>query len=255
MNMKELVETWKREEKQPFSGWDFSHLEGRMIEEEPPWSYMSRAAELMKQSTSVVDIGTGGGERFLTLKKFWPKKVAVTENYPPYFELVMERLAPLGAQVVNCDYNTPFEDGEFDLVLNRHTAINAGDVFRILAPGGVFLTEQIHGLWAHDLLAVFDVKPQWLDATPENYICQLQALGMTIVNTKNWSGCFSFTDVGAIVYYLKAIPWLVPGFSVETHQEQLFMLQRRLESGDGLVFKNKMYMIEAHIDSITKTIK
>jgi hypothetical protein len=65
------------------------------------------------------------------------------------------------------------------------------------------------------------------------------------VNTQDWTGCLSFTDVGAIVYYLKAIPWLVPGFSVETHQVQLFMLQRRLERGEGLVFKNKLYLIEA----------
>lgn len=109
----------------------------------------------------------------------------------------------------------------------------------------MFLTEQIHGLWAYDLLTVFDAKPQWPEATPENYIRQLQDLGMTIVNTKNWSGCFSFTDVGAIVYYLKAVPWLVPGFSVETHLEQLFTLQHRLEGGEGLVFTNKMYLIEA----------
>ncbi|MBN1903149.1 class I SAM-dependent methyltransferase [Candidatus Sumerlaeota bacterium] len=253
--MKNLVETWKREEQQPFSGWDFSYLDGRMIEDQPPWDYALRAAESMKHAKSVVDIGTGGGERFLSLKEFWPPKVTVTEDYPPNFKLAVERLAPLGVRVVNCDYNTPFADEEFDLVLNRHTAINARDVFRILTPGGVFLTEQVHGLWAYDLLAAFDAKPQWPEATPENYIHQLQELGMTIVNMQDWTGCFSFTDVGAIVYYLKAIPWLVPGFSVETHLEQLFTLQSRLERGKELVFKNKLYLIEAHIDSITKTIK
>ena len=28
-----LVATWKREEQQPFTGWDFSYLDGRMFEE------------------------------------------------------------------------------------------------------------------------------------------------------------------------------------------------------------------------------
>lgn len=119
MNKEELVETWKCDEQQPFSGWDFSHLDSRMTEDNPPWDYALRAAELMKQSTSMVDLGTGGGERFLSLKEYWPQKVAVTEYYPPNFKLAVERLAPLGVRVVNCDYNTPFTDEEFDLVLNR----------------------------------------------------------------------------------------------------------------------------------------
>ncbi len=63
------VESWKRQELQPFSGWDFSYLSGRMLEEQPPWSYTSRAAALMRQASSVVDMGTGGGERLLELKE------------------------------------------------------------------------------------------------------------------------------------------------------------------------------------------
>src|SRR4030042_6745326 len=79
MNLDELVETWKREEQEPFSGWDFSHLDGRMIEEQAPWSYSSRAAELMRQASSVIDLGTGGGERLLKLREYWPQKGGGTE--------------------------------------------------------------------------------------------------------------------------------------------------------------------------------
>jgi len=75
---------------------------------------------------------------------------------------------------------------------------------------------------------------------------QLEAAGLTIPNTQEWSGRLSFTDVGAIVYYLKAIPWLVPGFSVETHLQNLLTLQRRLESGQGLTFTAGKYLIEAY---------
>ena len=250
MNPNELVETWKREEQQPFSGWDFSHLDGRMIEEQAPWSYSSRVTELMRQSSSVIDLGTGGGERFLILQEYWPKKVVATEGYPPNFRLATERLSPFGAQVVDVrltdDDLTPFANSEFDLILNRHSGFNAKEVARILAPGGTFLTQQIHGLWAYDLLAVFDAKPQWPEATLEKYMPQLKAAGLAIANAQEWSGQLSFTDVGAIVYYLKAVPWLVPGFSAETHSKHLLTLQRRLESGDGLAFVARKYLIEAH---------
>ena len=249
MNPHELLETWKREEQQPFSGWDFSHLDGRMIEDQAPWSYSSRAAELMRQASAVIDLGTGGGERFLKLQPYWPRKVAVTENYPPNFRLATERLSPLGVRVVDVPLTDtdpmPFADGEFDLVLNRHAGFNAREVARILAPGGAFLTQQIHGLWAYDLLAVFGAKPQWPESTPEKYVPQLKAAGLTVTQSQEWSGQLSFTDVGAIVYYLRAVPWLVPGFSVATHSEQLLTLQRRLESGERLAFVARKYLLEA----------
>lgn len=249
MNLNESVETWKREEQQPFSGWDFPHLDGRMLEEQPPWSCSSRAAELMRRASSVIDLGTGGGERFLKLRTDWPKKVVATEDHPPNFRLATERLSPFGAQVFDVrltdDGGMPFADDEFDLVLNRHSAFNPREVARILAPGGTFLTEQVHGSWGYDLLAAFDARPQWPEATLEKYGPQLTAAGLTIVDTQEWTGHLSFTDVGAIVYLLKAVPWLVPGFSVETHLAHLLALQRRLEGGEGLAFVARQYLIEA----------
>ena len=119
------------------------------------------------------------------------------------------------------------------------------EVARVLASGGTFLTQQVHGLWADDLLAAFDAKPQWPDATPEKYLPRLQEAGLEIVNAPSWSGELVFTNVGAIVYYLKAVPWSVPGFSVESHLKYLLNLQNRLESNESLTFTARKYLIEA----------
>jgi SAM-dependent methyltransferase len=221
-----------------------------MIQDQVPWSYSSRAAELLGRSSSVIDLDTGGGERLLDLQSDWPKRVVATEHYPPNLKLATERLSPFGVPVLDVHLTDtgllPLADGEFDLVLNRHASFNADEVARILAPGGVFLTEQIHALWAQDLLAVFNAKPPWPNDTLEEHVARLKAAGLTIANAQDWSGRLSFTDVGAIVYYLKAVPWLVPGFSVETHSQDLLALQRRLESGAGLVFEAREYLVEAH---------
>ena len=139
----------------------------------------------------------------------------------------------------------PFADAEFDLVLNRHAAFNAAEVARILAPGGVFLTQQVHGLWSWDLLEYFGARPQWPNATPQTYAPRLQAAGMEIVQVQEWSGKLRFTDVGAIVYYLKAVPWEVPNFSVATHQAGLLALQERWEKTGDLSFFAGYYLIEA----------
>ena len=243
------VETWSREEQQPFTGWDFSHLAGRMVEERPPWSYADRAAALLNRATAALDLGTGGGERFLALRDHWPARVTVTEEYPPNLALVRQRLEPLGVRVVDARLTDvdplPFVAAEFDLVLNRHSAFNSTEVGRVLASGGTFLTRQVHGRWAEDLLAEFDATPQWPDSTPEKYVPRLHAAGLDVVDVQEWTGRLVFTDVGAIVYYLKAVPWLVPRFSVATHLSQLRRLQARVESGNELSFTARTYLIEA----------
>jgi hypothetical protein len=60
-----------------------------------------------------------------------------------------------------------------------------------------------------------------------------------------WTSRLLFTDIGAIVYYLKAVPRLVAGFSVETHLQALLGHQRRLERGQSLDFAARLYLIEA----------
>jgi SAM-dependent methyltransferase len=249
MKQSEQIEHWKMEESQPFIGWDFSYLNGRMLEDQVPWSYSARAAELMLHSSSVLDLGTGGGERLLNLREYWPEKVVVTEDYPPNFRLATERLTAFGVTVLAVpltDFDPmPFTDGEFDLVLNRHSGFNPNEVARVLASAGSFLTQQIHGLWAEDLLAAFDAEPQWPDSTPDKYVPRLESAGLRIVETKNWAGRLSFTDVGAIIYYLKAVPWLVPDFSVDSHLNYLIKLQSRLEAGGALTFTARKYLIEA----------
>lgn len=244
-----LIQTWLQEERQPFIGWDFSHLDGRMTTGREHWSYLDRTAELLRRSSSVIDMDTGGGEKLLSLHEHWPARVAATEDYLPNFELAAKRLAPLGVRVVKAPvsdtYPMPFGDGEFDLVLNRHAAFNPSEVARVLAKGGTFLTQQVHRMWAWDLLAAFDAKPQMPDVTAAMYVPMLEAVGLTIVSVEEWEGHLAFSDVGAIVYYLKAVPWEVPGFTVETHLRYLFALQERLEAGEELEFYAAKFLIEA----------
>ncbi len=213
------------------------------------WSYLDRAAELMGRASSVLDMDTGGGEKLLDLRDHWPAKVVATEGYPPNLKLATERLAPHGATVVRAAVSDtesmPFAAGDFDLVLNRHAAFNPSEVGRVISPGGVFLTQQVHGMWAWDLLDAFDAEPQWPDATAEKYARLLEAAGLTVVTLEGWEGHLVFSDVGAIVYYLKATPWEVPGFSVKTHLRHLLALQERVEAGGELAFHAAKYLIKA----------
>jgi SAM-dependent methyltransferase len=197
----------------------------------------------------MIDLGTGGGERLVKVREHWPPTVVATENYPPNLRLATERLSPLGVTVVDVPLSghalMPFANSQFDLVLNRHSGFNPSEVARVLAPGGTFLTQQIHGLWVHDLLEAFGSTPQWPQATLQKYVPLLTAAGLEVTDAQEWSGRICFTDVGAIVYYLKAVPWLVPGFSVERHLTHLLRLQGTLERQQSLCFEAMKYLIEA----------
>ena len=245
----ELVETWLREERQPFTGWDFSYLEGRIAGEREPWSYMDRAGGLMRGASSVIDLDTGGGERLLRLREHWPARVVATEDYAPNFELARERLSPLGVEVVRTAVSDagpmPFGAGEFDLVLNRHAEFNPSEVERVLSPGGTFLTQQVHGLWLWDLLEAFDTALLLPLNSPKKYVPELEAAGLVMTAAEEWEGRMVFADVGAIVYYLKAVPWEVPEFTVETHLKYLFALQQRVDSGEELGFHAARFLLEA----------
>src|SRR2546422_2865088 len=49
-------------ERQPFVGWDFSWLRGRLDSQPLPWDYTATIAEHARSSPDLLDLGTGGGE-------------------------------------------------------------------------------------------------------------------------------------------------------------------------------------------------
>ena len=203
----------------------------------------------MGRSSAVIDLDTGGGEKLVSLREHWPARVVATEDYRPNFELARESLSAIGAEVLKVAVSEtdlmPFGDGEFDLVLCRHAAFNSSEVARVLSPSGTFLTQQVHGRWLWDLQAAFDSEPQFPDVTAARYVSLLEGDGLEVVDVEEWEGRLSFTDVGAIVYYLKAIPWEVPGFTVETHRRYLYTLQAKLDAGEELGFFAGKFLIEA----------
>ncbi|GAI20778.1 unnamed protein product, partial [marine sediment metagenome] len=131
--MKNLHSQWRKDYEAPFAGWDFSYLNDRWIEEQPPWDYEALARQLLKKSKAVLDMGTGGGEIFASFAPF-PEHTVAIEGWRPNVAIAKRRLEPLGVRILEVDESDElsFADGEFDLVLNRHSAFRATEVFRIL---------------------------------------------------------------------------------------------------------------------------
>lgn len=197
---------------QHFSGWDFSYIAatGRVQEEMLPWSYGSMAKILVRQADTILDMGTGGGE-FLSLLQPFPREIFATEGYEPNVEVAKHKLEPLGVKVVPVtnDANLPFENDKFDLILNQHESYFPKEVRRIIAKKGVFLTQQVGGLNCSGINEQLGVPingefVRWNLATAKK---ELLEYDFKIEFSKEDYPVQRFFDVGALVYYLKAIPW------------------------------------------------
>ena len=239
-----LIEQWKRDAAAPFAGWDFSYLDGRMAEARPPWSYPDLARSAVAQAHDVLDIATGGGEVFSSFAPF-PGRATAVEGYAPNLPVARARLEPLGVQVhqANTASGMPFADAAFDLILNRHGGFRPMEMHRVLKPGGVFLTQQVGGDNLDDLTAAFGARLAYPDNTLARTAEAFAALGCDVELAQAWRGPVAFSDVGALAYFLTAIPWVIEGFDVETHAETLLALHRRVETGEQLSFTYSRFLL------------
>ncbi|MFC1948804.1 methyltransferase domain-containing protein [Chloroflexota bacterium] len=244
--IKDLYSQWKEEYEAPFSGWDFSYLNDRWIYENPPWDYARQARQLVQQSTALLDMGTGGGEFLASLAPL-PKYTCATEGWKTNVAVAKAKLETLGARVLEVDESNelPFSDGEFDTVLNRHSAFKSVEVFRVLKPGGTFLTQQVGGNDLQDFAEEFDTNPQYQEFTFATIKKEIEDAGFSVKNAEEWYGKMEFMDVGAIVYFIRAIPWTVPGFNFDKNIHHLEKLQYKLDRGEKLAFTRVRFLFQA----------
>lgn len=216
-------------------GWDFSRLDGTMTSETPPWDFERDCLEAMLDAKSVLDVGTGGGERLLSLveqvkaKGKMLQRIEATEGWEPNVEVAKRALEPHGIHVHQYDpapgQQLPCQDDAFDLVMNRHETLDAVETARILKPGGRFLTQQVHGLEVPEFQDWFGSKPQYPHVTAENFCSDLKEAGLEITTVEDWSGRMTFKDAEALVTYLGLVPWDVPeDFTVDAHADRLLGL-------------------------------
>jgi SAM-dependent methyltransferase len=225
-----LLAGW-REHQQHHDGWDFSHLAGRITEDNPPWDFEAECRAWLAGSRHVLDMGTGGGERLSALSGVLPEDTVATEGWAPNLPVARARLAGLSIPVVEYDpeakplMRMPFEGGRFDFVMNRHEGLDPRELIRVLAPGGMFITQQVAADDCRESLEIFGSTPRHPDATPEVVSRRLTEAGFRIEASGAWRGTYRFHDVGALVGYFSLVPWVVPeGFSVDPYADTLLRL-------------------------------
>lgn len=228
--MKKQFEQFLLDWQKDFQGWDFSYLSksGRMQDFPLAWNYYNEIKSYCENAKSMLDMGTGGGE-FLSSLDFLPEEVCATEGYAPNIPIAKKNLEPMGISVFAVDEDSclPFPDKHFDLVINRHESYNEKEINRILKNEGIFITQQVSGLDSFILNLLLDSYDYpYANWTKQKASEQLQDNGFNIIKSKEDASRTRFYDVGAILYYLKAIPWQISDFNLENSKDRLFEIHK-----------------------------
>jgi len=159
-------------------------------------------------------------------------------------ELCKEVLLPLGVDFRSGDgkVKLPFDDGSFDVVINRHGDFNAEYIYRVLKPGGLFITQQVGAENDRELVELLCGETEI--PFPEQYLSltsrMFEEAGFRILRGEEALRPIRFFDVGALVWFARIIQWEFPGFSVDTHLDNLIKAQQMLEeygSIDGSIHR------------------
>ncbi|GAB3937151.1 class I SAM-dependent methyltransferase [Micromonospora vulcania] len=232
----------------PVDGWGFGWLAGRATEERPPWGYARLVADRMTRADTALDVDTGGGEVLAEVPRP-PRLLTATEGWPPNVEVARRTLRRVGATVVAVapDAPLPFRDASFDLVVSRHPVrTDWAETARVLRPGGTFLSQQIGPGTMRELSeAILGPLPPPAQRHPERAVAAARAVGLNVIDLRRATLRAVFTDVGAVVWFLRKVIWTVPGFTVDRYRPQLHALHRRITTEGPFVAHAQRFLIEA----------
>jgi len=236
-------------ERAPVETWDFKWLDGRAVEERPSWHYFDRVAERATLATRMLELQAGTGSMIGRLPVL-PELAVATEGFAPSVSVAAPRLRMRGVHLLVTSQTVrslPIADASFDLVVSRHPVdVWWGEIARVLRPGGAYfaqhvgphslrdLGEQLGGAW-----------PARSERDPDVERRAAEAAGLDVLDVQTERTRVAFHDVGAVVYFLRLVPWIVPNFRVATHRDRLRSLHDRIARDGVFETTSSRTLIEA----------
>ena len=152
--------------------WDFSMID-YTEENLTDWNLYELLRLNTNTESKILDLGTGGGENVL---KFFPdcREILATDFSNEMINTAKENLKNSGRknitfrQMNNLNMNTP--DNYFDIVVARHTCINAKQIYNTLKIGGKLLLRGVDKLDCWRLKLLFGQGQAFRDDKPISLI-------------------------------------------------------------------------------------
>jgi len=205
----------------PRRGWDFSRV--RDDRDPVPWEYAEVARRYLRPTDRVLDVGTGGGERFLVLAASFGSGVGIDPD-PVMIATARENTSVALAEKMTFIEGRaealPAPDTSFDVVLNRHAVVDVAEVARVLRPGGCFITQQVGAQNTFNITSLFGCGPGMggariaSDQEIPTLADAFQGRGCAIVSYATYNVPYYFKDVESLLFWMQAVG-VPPHFDIE----------------------------------------
>jgi SAM-dependent methyltransferase len=214
---------------EPTDAWSFTWLEGRATEERPSWRYFDVVTQAIASSQRMLDVETGTGNLLADLPTL-PELAVGTDDHPPSIAIAGPRLRDRGAHLVRSTPALPFRDAAFDLVVSRHPVVTDwSEIARVLATDGRVISQQIGPDSLRDLSErLLGPRRSSSNRDPERARRAAERAGLVVERLEVERTAVSFDDIGAVVYFLRLVPWIVPEFAVDRFRIQLRELHEHI---------------------------
>jgi SAM-dependent methyltransferase len=236
-------------ERAPIEGWDFSWLAGRAIEERPTWRYFDRVVERASGVSALLEVQAGVGGMIGNLPHLPPVSVA-TEGFAPSVAVAGPQLRDRGAHLVvtsQTPSGLPFAADTFELVISRHPVdVWWTEITRVLRPGGTYFAQHVGPNSLRNLSEFLMGRlPAGSKRDPDVERSAAEAAGMAVRGLHVEHPRTVFYDVGAVVYFLRLVPWIVPGFAATKYKDRLRELHEVMQRDGGFETAASRMLVEA----------
>lgn len=242
-----LKKIWLEEEIRADEAKGFSYIDGEWDSDGLPWNYRDLVFKYLKKTDRLLDLDTVDGEFLLTLNHPF-SLTGIAEAFDDNYNLCKLELEPLGITVKKTikSKGLPYEDGIFDVVHNRNGSFDGDEVYRVLKPGGYFITQQIDGRNDMDLSSriIEGYKPAFPDYSLDKGLKLLEDR-FEIIEKDEGAVSVRFYDVKTVIAFAKLAKTEFPNFSVEEHFDKLVRLQLDLEEQGHISTTQYRFMIVA----------
>ena len=241
------------------SGWDFSRM---ATEREPvPWDYLDVVSRFLRPTNVVLDIGTGGGERLLSLSRCYARAVGVDPD-PDMLRVARGnaagtsnvRFVQAGAERLD-----GLEDESFDIVLTRHAPVHVPELDRVTRPGGYFICQGVGWRNMANIRRAFDTGSETrYEEEHHSLLRDLASRDWRLVAEAQYDVRSWVKDVPSLIFWFKAIAGAneVPAdFSIATHHGVINELIRRFGSPRGLETNEHRTLVTAQKPDAGQEVK
>lgn len=144
------------------SGWDFSRMATER--DSVPWDFVQVVKNFLRPADIVLDVGTGGGERLLSLSSNYASAVGVDPD-PAMIRVARDNAQPTSNVrfvLASAERLEPLDDGPFDVVLTRHAPVDVAELDRVTRAGGLFIHQGIGTRNMSNIRQAFDTGSEAL---------------------------------------------------------------------------------------------